>query len=58
MTIRVITDPEEALQVELEARRDFERRFAGFTGRELSEGESEKWWPHTSRAAAEDERKN
>lgn len=52
MTIRVIADPDEALQAELAARRDFERRYAGFTGRELSAGESEKWWPHTSEAGA------
>ncbi len=60
MTVRVIADPAEALQAELEARLDFESRYAGFTGHPLSAGESDKWWPHTAGAGAEPEmsRKN
>lgn len=50
MTIRVIADPDEALQAELAARCDFERRYAGFMGHPLSAGESDKWWPNTTAA--------
>lgn len=45
MSVRVIPTLDEAAQVELAARLDFERRFLNYTGRELPACESEKWWP-------------